>query len=476
MDTSGLTELFLSDTGERPGEIVALSAAGSNRQYFRMKSMHYIRIGVNGTSVEENRAFVYMSEYFIRQGLPVPRVYALSDDGMCYLQEDLGDCLLFDGLAAARRSGCFGAAEYSLLHKTITLLPDIQFKGVKELDFNRCYPLPEFNRRSVFWDLNYFKYCFLKPTGIDFQEDDLENDFNLLADVVLAEIPEAFMYRDFQSRNVMIRDGNPYFIDFQGGRKGPFYYDVASFLWQAKAMYPQELRRKLAEEYRLALQKYVVVGEQEFYARLKHFVLFRMLQVLGAYGFRGYFEKKAHFIESVPPAIANLKELLREGFPEYPYLSVLLLKMTELECFAERKKEDVLTVHVYSFSYKKGIPEDRSGNGGGFVFDCRAIHNPGRYEQYRQSTGLDESVIRFLEEDGEISVFLKHVYALVDTSVQRYLERGFTSLTVCFGCTGGRHRSVYAAQHLAEHLYKTYAVRVHLIHREQNIETYWGNV
>jgi hypothetical protein len=320
------------------------------------------------------------------------------------------------------------------------------------------------------WDLNYFKYCFLKATGLEFDESRLEDDFQALAEVLMRSQSSTFMYRDFQSRNVMLSDGKPYFIDFQGGRKGPFYYDVASFLWQAKAGFPQSLRMELLHQYIDALRKYKPVDEAYFFEQLRHFVLFRTLQVLGAYGFRGYFEKKPHFMQSVPYAIANLKELLGTPFPEYPYLSEMLGQLVELKQFTDQMQKRALTVRVLSFAYKKGIPDDTTGNGGGYVFDCRAVNNPGKYDRYKPYTGLDEPVIKFLEDDGEIITFLEHCYALVDATVKRYVDRGFTNLMVSFGCTGGQHRSVYSAQHLAEHLNEKFNVKVELTHREQNIQ------
>jgi hypothetical protein len=318
--------------------------------------------------------------------------------------------------------------------------------------------------------LNYFKYCFLKATGLEFQEDKLEDDFMKMSDVLLRSSSATFMYRDFQSRNVMIRDGEPWLIDFQGGRKGPFFYDVASFLWQAKARYPESLRDELLDEYIQALSKYKPVDRNYFFSQLRHFVLFRTLQVLGAYGFRGYFEKKPHFIQSVPYAIENLRQLLREDYTEYPYLCSVLRELTELQSLSGNAPKKPLTVKVISFSFKKGIPYDPTGNGGGYVFDCRGVHNPGKYDQYKPLCGLDEPVIKFLEDDGEIFPFLENAYALVDSHVQRYMERGFSNLMVCFGCTGGQHRSVYSAQHMAEHLNQKFGVKVELVHREQNIE------
>lgn len=469
MITEELKQLYQTHTGSPATDITELSSSGSNRRYFRLSGSVSL-IGVSGTSIEENNAFIYMAAHFREKRLPVPQVYCWSVDKSFYLQEDLGDTLLFQAIEKGRKSCFFDETEKSLLHKTITLLPTLQFKGAEGFDFSQCYPLPEFNRRSILWDLNYFKYCFLKATGMEFQENLLEDDFQKMSDVLLRSSSATFMYRDFQSRNVMIKDGKPWFIDFQGGRKGPFYYDIASFLWQAKAKYPDSLRKELLQEYMEALRKYQPIDESYFYSQLRHFVLFRTLQVLGAYGFRGYFEKKPHFIQSVPYAIENLRELLKEEYPEYPYLCNVLRELTGLKQFTDDLKKRQLTVKVMSFAYKKGIPDDSTGNGGGYVFDCRAVNNPGKYERYKPFTGLDEPVITFLEEDGEILRFLDHVYALVDASVQRYMERGFSNLSVCFGCTGGQHRSVYSAQHLAEHLNQKFGVKVELVHREQNIE------
>lgn len=464
-----LKKLYLSYVGCEPQAIEEMPASGSNRRYFRLLGNPTL-IGVSGESLEENRAFLYMAEHFKQKGLPVPTIYARSENNMFYLQEDLGDTLLFNAIEKGRQTNIFSEEEKELLRKTMRLLPAIQFAGADGMDFSYCHPQAEFNSRSILWDLNYFKYCFLKATGLEFQEDRLEDDFQKMSDVLLRSSSATFLYRDFQSRNVMVKDGEPWLIDFQGGRKGPIYYDVASFLWQAKANYPDELRQELLNEYIQALRKYKPVDEAYFHAQLRHFVLFRTMQVLGAYGFRGYFEKKPHFIQSVPYAIENLRQLLKEPYPEYPYLTEVLKSLTELKQFADGLQKRKLTVKVMSFAYKKGIPEDTTGNGGGYVFDCRAVNNPGKYERYKPFTGLDEPVIKFLEEDGEITTFLEHVYALVDASVKRYIERGFTNLSVCFGCTGGQHRSVYSAQHLAEHLNQKFGVQVNLVHREQNIE------
>lgn len=466
-----LSGLFEKVTGKKPEKIVEMPSSGSNRRYFRISDADGCSlIGVIGTCREENKAFLYMSDHFKSKGLPVPKTMAHTDDFMAYIQEDLGDTLLFNAIEKGRLTTVFSDEEKTLLSKTIRKLPDLQFAGADGMDFSVCYPSPEFNARSIMWDLNYFKYCFLKATGLEFLEEKLEDDFQRLTDVLLRSSSATFMYRDFQSRNVMIKDGEPWFIDFQGGRKGPVFYDVASFLWQAKANLPDSLRQDLLKEYISALRKYPPVDEDYFYSQLRHFVLFRTLQVLGAYGFRGYFEKKPHFIQSVPFAIANLRTLLAEPFPEYPYLSSMLKELVGLKQFTDDLQKHTLTVRVMSFAYKKGIPNDPSGNGGGYVFDCRAVNNPGKYEHYKPFTGLDKEVIKFLEEDGEILEFLNHAYQLVGASVQRYVERGFTNLMVSFGCTGGQHRSVYCAQHMAEYINKKFNVKVELVHREQNIE------
>lgn len=473
MDITILSKLYTDTTGAIPENVIELPSSGSNRRYFRLSAHNADTpslIGVLGTSQPENDAFIYMAGHFGDKGIPVPKVLAVSDDRMAYIQTDLGDSLLFKEIEKGRQTRSFSSAEKDLLVKTIRRLPDIQFLGADGMDFSVCYPAVSFDKRSIMWDLNYFKYCFLKATGLEFSEDKLEDDFQALADVLMQSNTDTFMYRDFQSRNVMIVDSEPWFIDFQGGRKGPFYYDVASFLWQAKANIPDGLRHELLNEYLDALQKYCPIGRDEFMAKLRHFVLFRTLQVLGAYGFRGYFEKKPHFMQSVPFAIANLCALLHEPFDEYPYLNTLLHELVNMKQFTDDLDKRTLTVRVLSFAYKKGIPNDPTGNGGGFVFDCRAINNPGKYERYKPYTGMDANVIRFLEDDGEVLTFLDHCHALVDASVQRYIERGFTNLMIAYGCTGGQHRSVYCAQHTAEHIARKFNVRVELVHREQNIE------
>ena len=465
-----LKNLFESYSGRPAKDCVELTSSGSNRRYFRLTGGNLSIVGVIGTNKAENNAFVSISRHFIEKGIRVPRVLAVSEDGMRYIQEDLGDDMLYNMVAQGRDSGVYSSYERALLVKTIEQLPKIQFRGGEGMDWKVCFPEPAFNERMVMFDLNYFKYCFLKATGLDFDEVRLQEDFERLRDDLMGDMGETFMYRDFQARNVMVKDGEPYFIDFQGGRRGPVYYDVASFVWQARSRFPEDLRNELVEAYLRALKGYTEVDENEFHTRLRLLVLFRTIQVLGAYGFRGFFEKKPHFLASVPYALSNLRKLLKTPFSDYPYLNEVLTKLTTLRQLNDVAEDKRLKVSITSFAYKKGIPVDPTGNGGGYVFDCRSINNPGKYEHYRQFTGLDAEVIKFIQDDGEADKFLQHVYELVDPHVKRFIERKFTNLQVCFGCTGGQHRSVYCAEHLAEHLSAKYDIKVTVTHRELDIE------
>ena len=458
-----------------------IAKQGSNRVYTReTDEQGRSIIRVEGTNRDENRAFVYMSRHFAEKGLPVPRVLWVSEDGMSYTQEDLGDTLLFEAIKHGRETGEFNQEERTLLERALRALAHVQVEGAQDFDWSVCFPVPAMDERAIRWDLNYFKYCFLKGTKIEFSEPKLEDDFDALVRVVSYQ-PSAlstFLYRDFQSRNVMVKDGQPYFIDFQGGRKGPTQYDVASFLWQAKANIPQSLREELIEAYLDELKQLrPCMAENEWRAALPHFVLLRTLQVLGAYGYRGYFERKPHFLESIPQALKNLKELfaqnpaLQQEYPTIFSLSNMLSIPTVTRRLTDSQSpRKALVVTVYSFSFKRGIPVDESGNGGGYVFDCRSTHNPGKYEEYKSLTGLDQPVIDFLEKDGEILTFLESVDKLVDHHVERFMERGFEHLQVCFGCTGGQNRSVYCAEHVAKRLKQKYNVRIHLVHREQGID------
>ena len=339
-----LQKLFESYTGQKVTQTEELNTSGSNRRYFRLIGGNISIIGVVGTNYDENRAFILLSKHFLEKGIKVPRVLAVSDDSLRYIQEDLGDDQLYQVIAHGRESGEYSSYESRLLCRTMEMLPKIQFKGAENLDWSTCFPESDFNERMILFDLNYFKYCFLKATGLDFNEVKLQDDFERLKTDLMQDMGETFMYRDFQARNIMIVDGEPYFIDFQGGRRGPIYYDVASFVWQARSRYPENLRKQMIQTYLTALKEYVQMDEQHFKERLRLFILFRTLQVLGAYGFRGYFEKKPHFLASVPYALDNLRRLLQRPFPRYPYLTALLAKLTTMAQFndiAEDKRLEV---------------------------------------------------------------------------------------------------------------------------------------
>ena len=481
-----IIKLYTEYSGQEPSLCERIAGGGSNREYYRItEASGHTLIGSIGTSIEENNTFIYLSRHFTEKGLPVPRILAVSEDGMAYLQSDLGNATLYDELKSGRENPeGYGADDIRLLEKAIRLLPQIQVLGAKGLDFKQCYPQEDMNEQNVMFDLNYFKYCFLKTTSLDFNESKLEESFSQLARDLGNSDKPYFLYRDFQARNVMIdEDEKLYLIDFQGGRRGPLQYDLVSFLWQASSHFCTELRQHLIDEYISALKELENVDEQAYRNSIPQWVLFRTLQVLGAYGFRGKYEQKKYFLDSIPAAIDNLREVLTyQNSCPYPYLYDVLKRLVSLPEFSQQEKDKKLVpscsvhdnkgqlkVRVFSFSYKKGIPADTSGNGGGYVFDCRATHNPGRYEPYKKLTGLDQPVIDFLENDGEITTFLDNIYKLADAHVERYMERGFTSLMFSFGCTGGQHRSVYSAQHLAEHINEKYGLEVSITHREQNI-------
>lgn len=459
--------------------MVAITPGGSSRRYWLLgKGDDATRlIGTIGTDVAENRAFIALSRQLHSQGLPVPEVLAVSDDERCYLQTFVGDKSLFDILHDQDRPIEAGK-RMGLLRGAMALLAECQIKGARGMDFSVCFPQEAFDGRNIEWDLNYFKYCFLKPSGVDFSEPALQDDFDMMKGQLLTEdFGNRLMLRDYQARNVQVDNNfNLSVIDFQGARRGPMAYDVASFIWQAKAQYTAEEKAVMLKAYQeRAKELDPFFDEGEFMGRYPTMVLFRILQTLGAYGFRGWLERKPHFLQSIPLAIKNLSLLLLL-YPELREQYSHIAKIAE-ELYTKFKPKgaDVipageLTVTVTSFSYKKGMPEDGTGNGGGFVFDCRALPNPGRYKEYSHSTGLDQDVAEFFHRpDNEPSVeaFLSGVKRLVTPSVQRYRERKFTSLQVAFGCTGGQHRSVYLAHRLAQWLGGELGVRVVEIHREQ---------
>jgi len=457
--------------GKEAEEIIPLPESGSYRKYFRIISENHSVVAVYNEDLKENIAFLSFTEHFLKFDLPVPKILAQDLDDNVYLLEDLGDDTLFSLLLEKRTSEKFPEEIVALYKKTLDYLPLLQVTASKDFDYSLCYPRPAFDKQSMFWDLNYFKYYFLKLAKIPFDEQKLENDFHTFADYLLTADTDYFLYRDFQSRNVMIRNGEPYFIDYQGGRKGALQYDLASLLFDAKADLPHSLRAELLDYYIANLKKMIPVDEVKFKQYFFGYTLIRILQAMGAFGFRGFYEKKEHFLQSIPFALDNLDWLLRNvEFPvEINHLTEVLKKMIdspELKKFKLNKEQSELKITIKSFSYMKGIPEDTTGTGGGFVFDCRLLHNPGRYEDYKLLNGKDDAVKEFLKTRSDADKFLTDVFSVVDRAIDSYLERRFWDLSVYFGCTGGQHRSVYCAERLKEHLKEKYNLRIELIHRE----------
>lgn len=485
-----IRKIYKECTGQEPGKVMKLPGAGSNRSYYRIfprisnkdnvtKQMPESIIATIGDNIKENRAFCYLSDFFRSRGCNVPKV--LKNDEGIYLQTDHGEVSLMDLINKWKKEPADYEDELRCrLQQSIEELVKIQ--TVDSYVFEGPLLWGDFSRRQVLWDLNYFKYNFMKPSGVEPDEENLENDFDLLSDKLTKSISQemtGFMYRDFQSRNIMLEEGQVTLIDFQGGRRGPLVYDVISLLWQAKATFSDELRQEMLDYYVDKLAE--VRGEKvrkEVKETISNFMLFRTLQVLGAYGFRGLLERKAHFIESIYGGLNNLKDIIDKGDAElYPELERCCKELISgRDKYAPRDGKP-LQVEVYSFSYKRGYPDDWTGNGGGFMFDCRGLHNPGRYEEYKRKTGLDSEVIEFLEDKGEVQNFLEGAYLMVLPSVATYERRNFSNLQVGFGCTGGQHRSVYCAQHMAERIAKEFPnVEVVLRHREQGITEIFNQI
>jgi aminoglycoside/choline kinase family phosphotransferase len=470
-----LIQLFTERYGRRPEAILEMGADGSTRQYFRLlwgegKSV----VGAVGPDHEENRAFLSFAGAFREAGLPVPEIISEDREAGVWLEEDLGDTTLFEALTQAREEaeeGVFPPKAEELYRMTLSILPRFQVLGHEVVDYRLAYPRQAFDKQSIRWDLNYFKYHFLKLTHTEFNEQRLEDDFKRLTKELLEAEADFFLYRDFQSRNIMIRDEEPWFIDFQGGRRGALQYDPASLLFDAKANIPAAVRERLLSHYLEALGELTPVEEGRFRHFFKGFVLVRLMQAMGAFGYRGFFERKRHFLESVPYAAKNLQGLLEEGLPIHlPEIEAVFQRIVDRWAFPEPQDTQAggLTVLIQSFSFKKGYPEDTSGHGGGFVFDCRALPNPGRLAEYQELTGKDEPVVRFLAEAPEVEIFWKHIREIVEAHLKDYLDRGLSSLTVSFGCTGGQHRSVYMASRLAAHLRSRFP-EVRLVCRDREL-------
>ncbi len=428
---------------------------GSGRAIVRLTGGGLSAIGIVYPVREENVAFVEFSRHFRRHGLPVPEIYAEDLNQDAYLEEDLGDTTLFEFLSKNRTREAIASPAVEAYRKVVSVLPRFQVEAGRDLNYKVCYPRDKFDRQSIAWDLNYFKYYFLRLTGLPFNEQALEHDFGRLTKFLLGANQDYFLYRDFQSRNVMLRDGQPFFLDYQGGRKGALQYDIASLLYDGKADLPPELRQELLDYYLDCLAGFTEVDREAFMEHYYAYVYVRILQALGAYGFRGFYERKVHFLQSVPYALKNLRWLADHvKLPvALPALMDAFQGMLQSEKLLSLASPAVgLTVRIFSFSFHGEMPADESGNGGGFIFDARSLPNPGREEQFRSLTGKDAAVIDYLNQQESVHQFLASALSLVDASVSRYQRRGFNSLMVSFGCTGGQHRSVYLAEQLAKHL------------------------
>ncbi len=466
-----LEQLFQQHFHLAPERVQPLQGqlGGSGRTIVRLTSGEASAIGILYAVHEENIAFLEFSRHFRRHGLPVPEIYAENLSQGAYLEEDLGDTTLFEFLGKHRAGESIAPPAIDAYRKVVAMLPRFQIEAGRDLNYKVCYPRDRFDRQSIAWDLNYFKYYFLRLAGVPFNEQALEVDFSRLTKFLLCAGHDYFLYRDFQSRNVMLRDGQPYFLDYQGGRKGALQYDIASLLYDGKADLPPDLRLQLLDDYLGCLSRYTDQKREAFMEHYYAYVYVRILQALGAYGFRGFYERKAHFLQSVPYALKNLRWLAENvKLPvALPALMAALEAMTESEkLLGLAASAEVLKVRIFSFSFHREMPADETGNGGGFVFDARSLPNPGREEQFKQLTGKDAPVMEYLNRQESVHQYLAHVLALVDASVSGYQRRGFKNLMVSFGCTGGQHRSVYLAEQLARHL-RANGVEAEVRHVEQ---------
>ena len=443
---------------------------GSGRAIIRLSGGEASAIGIVYPVREENIAFLEFSRHFRRHGLAVPEIYEQDLAAGAYLEEDLGDITLFDLLSRNRSGDGFEPSVIEAYRKVVAALPRFQVEAGRDINYKVCYPRASFDRQSIAWDLNYFKYYFLRLAGIPFSEQALENDFARLTLFLLTAPHDYFLYRDFQSRNIMLREGEPFFLDYQGGRKGALQYDIASLLYDGKADLPPQLRQELLDNYLDRLAAHIAVDRAAFMEHYYGFVYIRLMQALGAYGFRGFYERKAHFLQSVPYALKNLRWLAHNvklpiALPALMEAFQGMLGSEKLMALAS--SADMLTVRIFSFSFHRQPPSDESGNGGGFVFDARSLPNPGREERFKPLTGRDAPVIEYLNQQESVHQFLSNAMSLVDASVKSYQARGFRSLMVSFGCTGGQHRSVFLAEQLARHLRGSGGVEVHVRHVEQ---------
>jgi aminoglycoside/choline kinase family phosphotransferase len=468
-----LKKLYRDWAAEEAIIVSPMAQSGSYRKYFRITGKEKTALGVFNPDRKENLAFFTFTKHFLKKGLSIPHLYTHKLTENIYLIEDLGDTTLFSLIEKEKTNGSLSRKVLDYYKDALSQLIRFQIDGGKGLDYSVCYPREKFDKQSIIWDLNYFKYYFLKLAKIPFDEQKLENDFNTFSELLLSADTKYFMYRDFQSRNILVHNDQLYFVDYQGGRKGALQYDVASLLFQAKINLSPEIRTSLLEFYLNELRQKSKVKCQTFLKKYYNYVLIRLLQTFGAYGFRGYFENKSHFLLSIPFALRNLQWLVDKNYipkklPELNRVLVSILKNEELKNIDSIQPTKKLKITINSFSYKGGIPKDYSGNGGGFVFDCRSLENPGRYREYLNSTGLDNDVISFLNKKNDVKDFLNSVYTIVDESVKNYIKRDFKNLMINFGCTGGQHRSVFCAEQLSKHLRNDFNISVVVNHSQLN--------
>jgi aminoglycoside/choline kinase family phosphotransferase len=466
-----LKKLFERHFHAPPERILPLQGelGGSGRKIIRLANEKYRAIGILYDVREENVAFLEFSKHFRRHGLPVPKTYAEDLNHGAYLEEDFGDTTLFEFLSKNRAGGDIAPQAVEAYRKVVAVLPRFQVEAGRDLNYTVCYPISSFDRQSIAWDLNYFKYYFLRLAGIPFNEQALEDDFGRLTEFLLSAPRDYFLYRDFQSRNILLRNGDPFFVDYQGGRKGALQYDIASLLYDAKADLPPELRQQLLDHYLDRLAGFIELDRAAFMQYFYPYVYIRIMQALGAYGFRGFYERKPHFLQSVPYALKNLRWLLHHvrlpiALPTLMNAFKSMLASDKLQGLAT--EADNLIVRIFSFSFHQGLPKDETGNGGGFVFDGRSLPNPGREERFKTLTGKEAPVIDYLNQQESVHQFLASVLSLVDASVSTYQQRGFKNLMVSFGCTGGQHRSVYLAEQLAKRLRARNGLEVVIRHLE----------
>lgn len=476
IEKESLNSIFENWSGEKANQIITIPQSGSYREYYRIIGSSKTAIGVYNEDLKENRSFLSFTKHFFSIGLPVPEVLSEDKNGKLYLLSDLGDESLFDFLHEKRNQvGVFPGSAIKAYKAALTILPKFQITASEKLDYKLSYPRDAFDKQSMMWDLSYFKYYFLKLAKIPFDEQLLEDDFQKFTDYLLKADSDYFLYRDFQSKNIMMVDGEPYFIDYQGGRKGALQYDVASILYDSKANIPADIKDILLDHYLEKLSNYIDFTKEEWLEYYKAFVLVRLMQAMGAYGFRGFYERRTQFLKSIPYALKQLDNIFKSNlFPQgFPYLEKVLKSLTESRSLMKYRRDFntqiPLNIEILSFSYHKGLPENSQGNGGGFIFDCRGIHNPGRYERFKDKNGKDEEVIDFLKMGGEADEFLHNSIQLIEQTADKYLNREFKNLQIAFGCTGGQHRSVYCAERMAENLKEKYEdkVMINLIHREQ---------